>query len=634
MVWNGETSSRGGGGGVDRGRGGRGRHNRSRDEREEFVGSDESLGLRAVEEEEEEEGVKGLLKQAACVDASCLSQLQLESNRQAQEDEVQVLQSIYMGEYISVSGGGDGAVAFIIIVNLDIPDGIKVAAEAPRSRGSGGGSSSSSDDGEDNSFFVEALLPISLLCVFPATYPSHSAPLFEIGCLWLSPRKLSTLCTELDRLWEETSTPEVVVHTWSEFLRTQTLVHVGASEKLQLEPNEKGSEDLGLDERAVSGSESFDVDIFRLLLYNEKRFLESLQRCGICFLDFLGSRFTRFPCRHDFCKSCVQQYYNLKVKEGNVMNLTCPAYACKESVPPAMLQEILNEEAFDRYLKLLLQKALDSMPDVVCCPKCKTRSIEGPDHFVQCSECRFSFCSLCMSNWHPAQNCKTLEEKLWILRARRQKGGAGEEMSKEERELINEKLDRDYIEKETKPCPTCKKGLQRSGGCKKMTCPYCKTYFCYQCGQAIKGYSHYRSSTRCVLFDNITPEELQYNFEQLQEQQLQEQQHNPRMQQLQEQQLVPHINPRMQQLQEQQLVPRNPRRQQLRVQQPVPHNPRGAEGNAAARPCPNCKHVNQKVRGNNHMLCGVCGKHYCGLCNEMVRRGEAHFGVNKCSQHT
>ena len=43
------------------------------------------------------------------------------------------------------------------------------------------------------------------------------------------------------------------------------------------------------DERAVSASESFDVDIPRLLRYNEearnKEFLESMQECSICLTN-------------------------------------------------------------------------------------------------------------------------------------------------------------------------------------------------------------------------------------------------------------------------------------------------------------------------------------------------------------
>lgn len=542
-------------------------------------GAGDGSGFRVEAAEEEEVGVKRLLKKAACIDASHLSQSEFENNKQQQEDEVLVVQAIYGSDYVSIDGGDVGPAAFMINVHLEVPDGIKVAAEAP-------GDSSTSDG--DNLFTVHALPPISLLCVFPPSYPSHSAPLFELTCLWLSSQKLSTLCACLDNIWEETS-PEVVVYTWSEWLRSQTLQQLGASEKLELGGDFRDS----LDERAVSGSESFDVDIFRLLRYNEevknKKFLESLHTCCICFSEFPGFGFTRLPCQHHFCKSCVQQYCNMHVKDGSVMNLTCPDVGCKESVPPGLLRDLLDKEAFERWEELLLQKTLDSMPDVIYCPKCRTPSIEDPDHLVQCSKCRFSFCSLCMATWHPGQNCMTPEAKLRILQSRRQGRALGEETLRQERELMNECLAMDYIKREAKQCPTCKMAVEKSEGCNKMTCSNCGGYFCFQCGQSIRGYDHYKNSTSCVLLDQIEINrwELQFN-----------------------QQLL--------QLQEQQLVPQNYR---------------GAD-EAAARPCPNCKQVNYKDRGNNHIFCWACQNHYCGLCNSMVRRGAGHFGINKCKQHT
>ncbi|CAM6106641.1 unnamed protein product [Calypogeia fissa] len=545
-----------------------------------------------VDEVEEEVGVKSLLKKATLIDASQLTQLELESNRQQQEDEVLVLQSIYGTDYVSIDEGGAGPIAFMINVHLEIPDGIKVAAEAPQSRESNGPSGSPhSDDDDDNSFTVQALPPISLLCVFPPTYPSHSAPLFELTCLWLSSKKLSSLCTSLDTVWEETA-PEVVVYSWSEWLRSQALHHVGASVKLKLGADEKSTEEgLGLDKRAVSGSESFDVDIFRLLRYNEevknKSFLESVQSCCICYSEFPGFGFSRLPCQHHFCKGCMKQYCNIHVKEGTVMNLTCPDVSCKESVPPALLRDLLDKEALERWQELLLQKTLDSMPDVVYCPKCRTASIEDPDHLVQCSKCRYSFCSLCLANWHPGQNCMTPEAKLRLLQAR----AKGEETERMERELINECLDMDYIKKEAKQCPTCKMAVQKSEGCNKMTCLNCGGYFCFQCGQSITGYSHFRDNSSCVLLDQI-----EINRWELQNLQLE-----------------------LRQLQEQRLVPQNPRR---------------AGELGAARPCPNCKQANYKHGGNNHMFCWACQNHYCALCNQMVRKGAGHFGQNKCKQHT
>ena len=164
------------------------------------------------------------LQNATCINDSQLSQLQLESNRQQQKDEVLVSQSIYEGDCVSVDKGGIGRVAVEILVHVDIRDSsIEVA-------------------GDDSSFTILRVLSLIILQYeLPPTYPSHSPLLFKLSCHWLSPKQLSSLCASLDNLWNETS-PEGVVFTWTEWLRSQALHHVNASKKLQLEPNEKSNE--------------------------------------------------------------------------------------------------------------------------------------------------------------------------------------------------------------------------------------------------------------------------------------------------------------------------------------------------------------------------------------------------------
>jgi E3 ubiquitin-protein ligase RNF14 len=185
-----------------------------------------------------------------------------------------------------------------IKVHVEIPESLKIVAEVPWSSeikddGNVASTSSSSSSHENKHLFtVQTLPPISLLCVLPCTYPSHSPPLFTLTCIWLNSKKLSSLCSCLDKEWEDTS-PEVVVWRWAEWLRSQSLSYLGVSEELELGPyNEmragyRTQEEY--DERAVSASESFDVDIPRLLRFNEetrnKEFLESLQECSICLTN-------------------------------------------------------------------------------------------------------------------------------------------------------------------------------------------------------------------------------------------------------------------------------------------------------------------------------------------------------------
>lgn len=49
----------------------------------------------------------------------------------------------------------------------------------------------------------------------------------------------------------------------------------------------------------------------------------------------------------------------------------------------------------------------------VYCPRCETPCIEETaDHFAQCPECLFAFCSLCFGGWHPGERCLDEEQKV------------------------------------------------------------------------------------------------------------------------------------------------------------------------------------------------------------------------------
>ena len=51
----------------------------------------------------------------------------------------------------------------------------------------------------------------------------------------------------------------------------------------------------------------------------------------------------------------------MHVKEGSVFQLLCPDTKCNASIPPFVLKRLLTEEEFERWDRLVLKKALDSM---------------------------------------------------------------------------------------------------------------------------------------------------------------------------------------------------------------------------------------------------------------------------------
>ena len=129
-------------------------------------------------------------------------------------------------------------------------------------------------------------------------------------------------------------------------------------------------------------------------------------------LNHLGSNFIKLPCHHLFCVKCMETLCRMHVKEGTLFQLVCPDSKCNASIPHYLLKRLLSEEDFERWDRLALDKALDSMEDVVYCPKCVIGCVEDEDNNAQCPKCSFIFCGFCKELWHPGKQCLTPEQKL------------------------------------------------------------------------------------------------------------------------------------------------------------------------------------------------------------------------------
>lgn len=73
------------------------------------------------------------------------------------------------------------------------------------------------------------------------------------------------------------------------------------------------------------------------------------------------------------------------------------------------MKQLVNEELFARYDRLLLQSSLDLMADVVYCPRqsCGTAVMVEPDTTMGiCSACQYAFCTLCKLGYHGLSNCR------------------------------------------------------------------------------------------------------------------------------------------------------------------------------------------------------------------------------------
>ncbi|GAU41460.1 hypothetical protein TSUD_237100 [Trifolium subterraneum] len=513
-----------------------------------------------------------------------LSHEQIIINDQLQQDELLVVESIY-GENVFNLDSWKGLRCFQIHINIDVLGEIGITTKV-NSVNEVETISGNSDDFL-YSFKVQYLPPIILTCLLPMSYPSHQPPIFTISVKWLESAKILSLCSMLDSIWTEQQGQEVIYH-WVEWLHSSSLSHLGFDEEIRLGPY--GTNRVA-DARVVSGIRCIDADIPFLQSYNNEKhhqnFLKELHECCICYSEYPGTEFVQLPCKHFFCRKCLQTFTQIHVKEGNVSNLQCLDAKCKDMIPPGLLKHFLGDEDYERWESMMLEKTLASMSDVVYCPRCETPCIEDEDQHAQCTQCFFSFCTLCRERRHVGIACMTLEMKLQLLQDRQNSSTLKGNQRQIELAKINEMLSEREVRRDSKLCPYCDMAISRTEGCNKMKCGNCGEYFCYRCNKPLDAsdpYGHFRDEGSCELF----PREMVENW-----------------------QRQTHINPRQE-------------IQQIHAE--VFH----AGGSA----CPSCRQFNVKMGNNNHMLCWACQSHYCYLCNKIVMRGSKHYGPKGCKQHS
>ncbi|CAA0828657.1 NDR1/HIN1-like 8 [Striga hermonthica] len=509
-------------------------------------------------------------------------------NQQLQEDELLAMESIY-GEKLYILENQGGLKRFQVHIHVEVPQGLGITTKCNNSGFVEKGRENATTD-FSYSFRVEYLPPIILTCLLPKSYPSKCAPQFTIYVQWLEHTNISRLCSELDSIWAQNAGQEVI-YQWVDWLHNCTLSYLGFDSEILLGPYGVRHDDRQEEIRAISGSASPDIDIPTLKSYNDEKlyeiFCKNIQECCICLSEFAGSEFIKLPCEHFFCEKCLKSFTSINVMDGTVFKIKCPEPKCDGMIPPGLIKRLLGEKEFERWESLLLEKTLESMKDVVYCPRCETGCLEDKDHLAQCSKCYYSFCSLCMDKRHVGAECTTPETKLKVLAVMFQSSHSSNErqnslspMRWHEQAMINDLLSLKEIFATTKRCPNCSLAIVRSVGCNSMVCRNCGQHFCYRCSKAISGYDHFRNGENC---ENAEKEEETKSWNK-------------------------------------------------RTNGPVAVGAQMARLNPnATHPCPCCGRHNVKIWKSNHITCWACKRHYCYLCRERVRQRSEHFGPTGCS---
>ncbi|KAF7066580.1 hypothetical protein CFC21_072535 [Triticum aestivum] len=188
--------------------------------------------------------------------------------------------------------------------------------------------------------------------------------------------------------------------------------------------------------------------------------------CGICFEGYSTTALSSAGCVHLYCHECWEGYISASINDGpGCLSLRCPEPSCTAMVLEETINRLAKDEEKVKYKQFLSCSYVEDNKKIKWCPApdC-TRAVEflGDENYDVSCMCKFSFCWNCTEETHRPVSCETVSK--WILK------------NSAESENVN------WIIANSKPCPKCKRPIEKNHGCMHMTCrPPCKFQFCWLC---------------------------------------------------------------------------------------------------------------------------------------------------------
>jgi len=123
--------------------------------------------------------------------------------------------------------------------------------------------------------------------------------------------------------------------------------------------------------------------------------LKGIGECLVCCVELGPEKSCALRCKHRFCHSCWSSYLTMKIKEGEVARLNCPAVNCTYCVPDEVVKKVVDKEIYEKYLRFVTKSFVEDNAFVTWCPAPRCGNAITTDmmfgHFVQCS-CGYKFC--------------------------------------------------------------------------------------------------------------------------------------------------------------------------------------------------------------------------------------------------
>ncbi|KVI07510.1 Zinc finger, C6HC-type [Cynara cardunculus var. scolymus] len=204
--------------------------------------------------------------------------------------------------------------------------------------------------------------------------------------------------------------------------------------------------------------------------------------CGICFEVYPCDSMCSAACGHPFCVTCWQGYISTAINDGpGCLTLRCPDPSCGAAVGKDMVVSLASHDDREKYRRYFLRSFVEDNRKSQPCrltepsndgyatkwcpaPGCDyaVDFIVGGGTFDVTCRCSYSFCWNCTEEAHRPVDCDTVSK--WIMK------------NSAESENMN------WILANSKPCPKCKRPIEKNQGCMHITCtPPCKFEFCWLC---------------------------------------------------------------------------------------------------------------------------------------------------------
>lgn len=212
------------------------------------------------------------------------------------------------------------------------------------------------------------------------------------------------------------------------------------------------------------------VGIFKEPIVENDHGGEVTIECGICFETYVQKEIATVSCGHPYCITCWTGYIAAKINEGpGCLMVKCPEPSCSAAIGQDLIEKVANEKDKEKYYRFLLRSYIkDNGKKIKWCPSPGCEYVvdfgngNGSGNYDVSCLCSYSFCWNCSEDAHRPVDCETVSK--WIFK------------NNDESENTN------WILANTKPCPECKRSIEKNLGCNHMTCPSpCRHEFCWTC---------------------------------------------------------------------------------------------------------------------------------------------------------